>query len=87
MIFGSSSYFLHTETHFFCCSLNQVFFFIFFYVDILSEAALVTRPFTQTSQQIAELIAEKSFRKTTGATAEDTAKAPSVEVTVDFEDF
>lgn len=38
-------------------------------------------------QQIAEFIAEKSFRKATGTTAEDDAKAPSVEVPLDFEDF
>lgn len=37
--------------------------------------------------RVAELIAEKAFRKTTATTAEDTAKAPSVEVPLDFEDF
>ena len=37
--------------------------------------------------QVAEILAEKKFRKASGTTAEEEAKAPSVEVPDDFEDF
>ena len=37
--------------------------------------------------QVAEILAEKKFRKASGTTADEEAKAPSVEVPDDFEDF
>ena len=37
--------------------------------------------------KVAEILAEKKFRKASGTTAEDEAKAPSVEVPDDFDDF
>ena len=37
--------------------------------------------------KVAEILAEKKYRKASGTTAEDEAKAPSVEVPDGFDDF
>lgn len=40
-----------------------------------------------TNAQVKEILAAKKYRKDSGTNAEDEAKAPSVEVPADFEDF